>query len=339
MATYSGYDDPTGQPAASLPAAKHYSHAGYHERLSVGGPLAAAFQTTPHVVDIRLDFTTKRATNSATQGIKLERNALGTPLGTTLRSPKVGGSTVFDMWDTMALDYETNDLVVFGGHWRNGEDGTREFGDQLRFAHGPFGELGRGVGLQSKLRRFAISSASGDPAEMQNLLMLQLKAGHPVLFPFRIISGELGASTDIFRVATDGQVRTTGQLTSTGGIRVEGTSLGTSTAVAVVNLHADGRAYRVMAGIEGVTNGGFSIRDTISTRTQLAITSAGSVILGPAGSLATSATDGFTHLPRMAGTPTATPTAYSGSIPIVADETGSKLWAYMGGAWKSVTFA
>lgn len=55
--------------------------------------------------------------------------------------------------------------------------------------------------------------------------------------------------------------------------------------------------------------------------------------------LATNATDGFFYLRTTAGTPTGTPTARTGTVPCLIDTTGSKLWAYIGGAWKSTTLA
>ena len=54
---------------------------------------------------------------------------------------------------------------------------------------------------------------------------------------------------------------------------------------------------------------------------------------------ATNATDGFVYIPVTTGTPTGTPTAISGYVPMVADSGGSKLWIYIGGSWKSATLA
>lgn len=63
-----------------------------------------------------------------------------------------------------------------------------------------------------------------------------------------------------------------------------------------------------------------------------------SLVVGNAA-LATSATDGFIYAPTVAGTPTGAPTGQTGTAPIVLDTTGSKLWAYIGGAWKSAALA
>jgi hypothetical protein len=53
-------------------------------------------------------------------------------------------------------------------------------------------------------------------------------------------------------------------------------------------------------------------------------------------SLATTATNGFVHVPASSGAPTGTPTLFTGSVPIEIDTTG-KLWAYYGGAWHFAT--
>jgi len=56
-------------------------------------------------------------------------------------------------------------------------------------------------------------------------------------------------------------------------------------------------------------------------------------ILGVEAALVTTATNGFTYIPTCAGTPTGTPTAITGKVPIVADTTNNKLYVYLGGAW------
>lgn len=52
--------------------------------------------------------------------------------------------------------------------------------------------------------------------------------------------------------------------------------------------------------------------------------------------LLTNATDGFTYIPTCAGTPTGTPTAQTGTVPIVYDTSANRLYVHNGGAWKSV---
>ena len=72
--------------------------------------------------------------------------------------------------------------------------------------------------------------------------------------------------------------------------------------------------------------------NTSITTTQLR----GNVISGNQAALATNATDGFLYIPTCAGTPTGTPTAITGKVPMVADTTNNKLYIYVGGAWTSM---
>lgn len=81
------------------------------------------------------------------------------------------------------------------------------------------------------------------------------------------------------------------------------------------------------------------LRIEIQGTNQLAVKQTGSLVMGGGTNLATTATDGFLYMRAMAGTPTGAPTAWAGSIPMVVDGSGSKLWARIAGVWKSVTFA
>ena len=64
----------------------------------------------------------------------------------------------------------------------------------------------------------------------------------------------------------------------------------------------------------------------------LSIQNTGSVLTG-LNSLSTTATDGFHYIPTCPGTPTGTPTAYTGYAPLIIDRTNNKLYFYSGGAW------
>jgi len=57
------------------------------------------------------------------------------------------------------------------------------------------------------------------------------------------------------------------------------------------------------------------------------------IVLGTAA-IATGANDGFLYIPSCAGTPTGTPTTFTGRVPMVFDTTNSQFWFYTGGAWK-----
>jgi len=67
--------------------------------------------------------------------------------------------------------------------------------------------------------------------------------------------------------------------------------------------------------------------------TRVTIPTTGGCVVGTAA-LATNATDGFLYVPTCAGTPTGTPTAQTGTVPIVVDTTNNKLYFYSGAAWR-----
>lgn len=106
----------------------------------------------------------------------------------------------------------------------------------------------------------------------------------------------------------------------------------------------------VVYGISGVDNWSHGIDNSdsdswkishgigLGTNDALAITSSLSVVLNNAA-ISTSASDGFLYVASCAGAATGTPTSFTGRVPLVFDTTNFRLYAYMGGAWKSVTLS
>jgi hypothetical protein len=90
--------------------------------------------------------------------------------------------------------------------------------------------------------------------------------------------------------------------------------------------NSDGDAWKLSQGIGIGTNDAITVNQSLS------------VVLNGAA-LSTSATDGFLYVAACAGAATGAPTSYTGRVPMVFDSTNFKLFAYMGGAWKSVTLA
>lgn len=69
-----------------------------------------------------------------------------------------------------------------------------------------------------------------------------------------------------------------------------------------------------------------------SSTDRLKLDSSGNVIIGTAA-LSTSATNGFLHIPTMAGAPTGTPSFYTGRVPIVFNTANNALYFYNGSSW------
>lgn len=109
---------------------------------------------------------------------------------------------------------------------------------------------------------------------------------------------------------------------------------------------ADGSDYdaaaQIIAEVDGAPGAGTdmpgrmrfltSANGTATLTERLRIDNAGNVIVNTAA-IATNATDGFLYVPSCAGTPTGTPTAYAGRVPIVVDTTNHKLY-FNDGSWR-----
>lgn len=74
---------------------------------------------------------------------------------------------------------------------------------------------------------------------------------------------------------------------------------------------------------------------SITPQTRFLVTANGNIVLGSQAALATNATDGFAYVSSQAGTPTGTPTSYTGKIPVTYDSTNNLLYAYSNAAWRT----
>jgi hypothetical protein len=70
---------------------------------------------------------------------------------------------------------------------------------------------------------------------------------------------------------------------------------------------------------------------------RFAVSASGNVVTNFSGSaVSTSATDGFLHVPNMAGKPTGAASAYTGASPIVFDTTNGCIWSFRSSQWLCV---
>jgi hypothetical protein len=88
-----------------------------------------------------------------------------------------------------------------------------------------------------------------------------------------------------------------------------------------------------------VTSNATSISLGVAGVRWLGVTAQGNVVAGGGAKatpleMATTATDGFLHIPSCSGTPTGVPTLITGAVPIVYDRTNDKIYVYRGG-WKA----
>lgn len=69
-----------------------------------------------------------------------------------------------------------------------------------------------------------------------------------------------------------------------------------------------------------------------SLATVLTLDGPGNVVCGNAA-IATNATDGFLYVDSCAGSPSGTPTTFTGRVPLVFDTTNNQFWIYTSGSW------
>lgn len=120
----------------------------------------------------------------------------------------------------------------------------------------------------------------------------------------------------------------------TGGDKGAGT-INTGSSIWVngqIRLHDDGTDSFIYGG----ATRGTGLVKLVATGGGVAanISSLASFIVGSAA-LNTNATDGFLYIPSCAGTPTGTPTSFTGRFPLVIDSTNHKLYFY-DGSWRDV---
>jgi len=90
--------------------------------------------------------------------------------------------------------------------------------------------------------------------------------------------------------------------------------------------------YRSAADEISVQTGGVT---AVTVDASQRVLTASSIVCGSAA-IATNATEGFLYVPSCAGTPSGTPTAFTGRIPIVYDSTNKILYLY-DGSWRKAT--
>lgn len=144
-----------------------------------------------------------------------------------------------------------------------------------------------------------------------------------------LLAVQNSSPTTLFRVTSSGTGSIGGLITGcTWGINnnlVGGT---------IIGMRVQGHSAQSADLAQFRESGGTShVRITAATSTLRS-----NLVVGPAA-VATAATDGFVYLSSMAGAPSGTPTAYTGTVPIVIDSTNNKLMAYVGGSWKGVTLS
>jgi hypothetical protein len=142
----------------------------------------------------------------------------------------------------------------------------------------------------------------------------------------------LGTTSASDKLHVEGAISTfiraqSGNNSTRGGFKALGKTAGGA------NVQVDFVAYgdAPECGVNVTTNHRLTLGTNNTERAS--IPAAGGMVVGTAA-LATTATDGFLYVPTCAGTPTGTPSSFTGTAPIVINTTNNKLYFYSGGAWR-----
>lgn len=270
------------------------------------------------------------AADSGTRGLTLSRDGTGFPVGLTLESVK-GSPT----WDTITIDATTTDLVLAYSHAASA--------DQFRIrdggTEGPFIDIGSSVGHPGTAHRLHLISAPTDTL-IANLAYYEIASGSSAT---DYVRGQ-SAGIENFSISKNGFAAF--GMVYTGAIT--NGSLEVATAASIVGASVNPELLLKRTGdlskgfLIDVTNAGvLRLRDNSRGQNVMFFDTNGNVALGALNAaLATTAVDGFVSLPSMAGTPTGSPTSMgTAGVQVAMDTSTSKMWAHIGGAWKSVTFA
>lgn len=123
---------------------------------------------------------------------------------------------------------------------------------------------------------------------------------------------------------------------SVGGLAFAAQSSDTGqTYFTITNSSTGGHGWQfATAGQTQADPGAFYFYDSTASKYRFFLSSLGNAVIGDVGSaLPTNANNGFLYIPTTAGTPTGTPTSYTGHVALLYDTTNHQFWIYDGG-WK-----
>jgi hypothetical protein len=112
------------------------------------------------------------------------------------------------------------------------------------------------------------------------------------------------------------------------------TTLANALAGTAINTTGTGTAVTLSTGQNGLLQAfawtSPATFSNTSSRTQIGFPSS---VVGYLAALDVKATDGFLYIPTCSGTPTGTPTSFTGKVALVYDTSAHQFWIY-DGAWK-----
>lgn len=232
----------------------------------------------------------------------------------------VSGTTTFDFLADSAFDGTVDNVYLVRG-WSKYVD---VLSNTFLSPNGTFTQQAvrdSGHGFDAATNRFIGNSLiAGSNQFLANITL----NNNPVALNNNIPNLGIGANPTTYALTVDtGDVPAASFKSTTGGPQSIATD-GTVTQIV-------GYAASTFAFNGTTSNHPWALLTNNTTRVEVSPT--GNFVIGTAA-LLTTATDGFLYVPTCAGTPTGTPTSYSGAAPIVIDTTNNKLYFYSSGQWR-----
>jgi hypothetical protein len=275
---------------------------------------------------------TSMAATGTTKKVTLNQ-LLATSPTATLASTTITGDLTVDT-NTLKVDSTNNDVIVGAtsaigsGRFSVQADLSAKQGICVKNSAASYGASNNLIRFtnSSDLTIGGITHPAATSLGIWGVTEIQFFLGGVATTAMTLNSTGLGVGTSpsykVHSVVTSGYAGAFKSSTGVAGGILCGNTVGD--LIVGVDASGNGRVTADTSKYLGLGSNGINDRATLD--------SAGNFVVGIAA-VATTATDGFLYVTGCAGTPTGTPTAKTGRVPIVVDTTNNKLYFYSGGSW------
>jgi len=306
-------------------------------------PVAASVGSTDLVCIVQAGVTMQAAQSLVVAGLTPNTGTKTVAGQTTFTGPTILTQTLTGVinhdtvTDTSSLTAGTDDAAYCSYDVHYTATGAKTYNHLAGFQYRPTYSGSAGV---SELRGFwslPTHSGAGTVTNLKHFMVNPPAGGGPITNQYGVFFAPLTGATNNYLIYSTDQVSPT-YLSSQIQIGITADQAGSAATDGHISLRGYGAAAgsMMMLGYHGTDQAGWIQASdfTHSAYAKLRLNPSGGPVCLGKPSLATNAAADFVYLQEMAGTPSGTPTAITGRIPIVVDTTGGKIWVYYGGGWK-----